>query len=68
MPELSSFFMVVDQTQPSSPSPFYQQQGTLPLYRLYQASSGLHLSSTSASEGTQAGYSLEGVTVYVCPL
>jgi hypothetical protein len=45
-----------------------QEQGTIPLYRLYHASSGLHLSSTSSSEGTQVGYSLEGVTVYVCPL
>lgn len=45
-----------------------QQQGTLPLYRLFHAASGLHLSSTSATEGTQSGYVLEGVTVHVCPL
>lgn len=45
-----------------------KQQGTIALYRLYQASTGLHLSSTSSTEGTQLGYKLEGVTVYVCPL
>lgn len=44
-----------------------QQQGTVPLYRFYHAASGLHFSSLSASEGTAAGYALEGVTVYVCP-
>jgi hypothetical protein len=39
----------------------------IPLYRLYH-SSGLHLSSTSSTEGTAQGYVLEGVTAYVCPL
>jgi len=43
-----------------------QQAGTVPLYRFWHQS-GLHLSSLSSTEGTVAGYSLEGVTVYVCP-
>ena len=40
----------------------------VPLYRLYNGAAGLHLSSTSSTEGTQVGYALEGVTVHVCPL
>jgi hypothetical protein len=42
--------------------------GAIALYRLYHSKAGLHLSSTSASEGTQVGYALEGITVWVCPL
>ena len=40
----------------------------VPLYRLYHGAAGLHLSSTSSTEGTQGGYALEGITVHVCPL
>ena len=44
-----------------------QQKGTVPLYRFYLGSSGLHFSSLSSTEGTAAGYTLEGATVFVCP-
>lgn len=40
---------------------------SIPVYRLFQASSGLHLSSTSSTEGTQLGYKLEAATFYACP-
>lgn len=40
---------------------------SIPVYRLYHASSALHLSSTSKSEGTQVGYQLEFTAFHACP-
>jgi hypothetical protein len=47
------------------------QSGLVPLYRLYNASAGKHLFTTSTTERDQAvaslGYVSEGIAAYVAP-